>query len=143
MAYRSVTMVVDGATMTTATRSSISVAAPSVGRSPARVAVARSGHGLRVESELLRRLEPEHLLHAAPRGGVGRVRADTRRSIGTRLAQRLRLTKVRKLLQRLGVDLPYATRRVAIAGLRFGRMAPNGAGGRLPTREEASSTRDG
>jgi len=45
--------------------------------------------------------------------------------IRAHLAQRVRLTKVRKLLRRQGVDLPYATlRRFAIAVLGFGRTAP-------------------
>jgi len=46
--------------------------------------------------------------------------------IRTHLAQRIRLTKVRKLLRRQGVDLPYATlRRFAIAGPRLRAHGPD------------------
>jgi hypothetical protein len=41
------------------------------------------------------------------------------------LRQGVRLTKIRKLLRRQGVELPYATqRRFAIVALGFGRTAP-------------------
>jgi transposase len=46
-------------------------------------------------------------------------------TIGAYLRQGVRLTKIRKLLRRQGVELPYATlRRFAIAALGFGRTAP-------------------
>jgi transposase len=46
-------------------------------------------------------------------------------TIGAYLKQGVRLTKIRKLLRRQGVELPYATlRRFAIAALGFGRTAP-------------------
>ena len=46
-------------------------------------------------------------------------------TIAAYLKQRVRLTKIRKLLRRQGVELPYATlRRFAIAALGFGRTAP-------------------
>jgi len=46
-------------------------------------------------------------------------------TIAAYLTQGVRLTKIRKLLRRQGVELPYATlRRFAIAVLGFGRTAP-------------------
>src|SRR5262249_35166077 len=46
-------------------------------------------------------------------------------TIGAYLKQGVRLTKIRKLLRRQGIELPYATlRRFAIAALGFGRTAP-------------------
>jgi transposase len=46
-------------------------------------------------------------------------------TIAAYLKQGVRLTKIRKLLRRQGVDLPYATlRRFAIAACGFGRTAP-------------------
>src|SRR5207244_11652116 len=44
--------------------------------------------------------------------------------IAAHLTQRVRLTKIRKLLRRQGIEIPYATlRRYAIAVLGFGRTA--------------------
>lgn len=73
--------------------------------------------------EVLRRV------HASP---GGRPRGDgwascveQRAEIERLLRQRLRLSKVRRLLQRSGVDVPYATlHRFAVHELGFGRGAP-------------------
>jgi hypothetical protein len=51
--------------------------------------------------------------------------AEQREFIKTKLEQHLRLTKIRKLLARRGVIVPYATlHRFAVAELDFGRGAP-------------------
>jgi transposase len=48
-----------------------------------------------------------------------------RHEIARLLAQRVRLSKVRRLLQRRGVEVPYSTlHRFAVAELDFGRRAP-------------------
>jgi transposase len=70
-------------------------------------------------------------LLSALRGQPGRQRGDAwqrceahRELIAQLLGQRLRLSKLRKLLQRHGVQVPYATlHRFAVAELGFGRTA--------------------
>ncbi len=60
-----------------------------------------------------------------PRGPAWEVCEAHRDFVARHLANRVRLSKVRKLLRRQGVDVPYATlRRWAIATLGFGRAAP-------------------
>jgi transposase len=50
---------------------------------------------------------------------------EQRQFIAGHLRRRVRLTKIRKLLQRCGVDIPYATlHRFAVMELEFGRRAP-------------------
>jgi transposase len=69
---------------------------------------------------------------AARHGAPGRPRGDAwalceanRERIAKMLRQGLRLTKLRKLLRRHGVTVPYATlHRFAVAELGFGRAAP-------------------
>ncbi|HEY5656904.1 MAG TPA: IS21 family transposase [Myxococcota bacterium] len=69
---------------------------------------------------------------AARRGTPGRPRGDAwalceanRERIAKMLRQGLRLSKLRKLLRRHGVSIPYATlHRFAVAELGFGRAAP-------------------
>lgn len=60
-----------------------------------------------------------------PRGESYRQCAAQRDFIREKLEQRVRLSKVRKLLRRRGVDVPYATlHRYAVSELDFGRSAP-------------------
>jgi len=69
---------------------------------------------------------------AARRGNAHRPRGDTwsrcaehREFIERHLRARVRLSKIRKLLRRQGVQIPYATlRRWAVVTLGFGRTAP-------------------
>jgi transposase len=67
-------------------------------------------------------------LHAVPTRPHGAAWVDCVRHeafIAGHLRQRVRLTKIHKLLRRQGVTVPYATlRRFAIAALGFGRTAP-------------------
>jgi hypothetical protein len=66
------------------------------------------------------RLQPERA-----RGESWERCVEHRERIEQLLGQRLRLTKVRKLLRRDGVTIPYATlHRFAVAELGFGRKAP-------------------
>ncbi|MFQ5515884.1 MAG: transposase [Myxococcota bacterium] len=60
-----------------------------------------------------------------PRGKTWARCEEQRTFIRGHLRDRVRLTKVRKLLGRRGVDVPYATlHRFAVAELEFGRRAP-------------------
>lgn len=72
-------------------------------------------------ARLLERLRP---VVARERGDGWALCVEHREFLATRLAQRIRLTKVRKLLQRQGVLVPYSTlHRFAVAELGFGRSA--------------------
>jgi transposase len=60
-----------------------------------------------------------------PRGEGWSTCAGEHEFIATRLAKRIRLSKIRKLLRRRGVQVTYATlHRYAVAELDFGRGAP-------------------
>ena len=60
-----------------------------------------------------------------PHGDAWQGCVEHRDEIEQLLAQRVRLSKVRRLLQRRGIDIPYATlHRFAVAELGFGQRAP-------------------
>jgi transposase len=72
---------------------------------------------------LVAELEPET---GRPRGDAWALCLQHRARVEQLLAQRLKLTKVRKLLVREGVTIPYATlHRFAVSELGFGRAAPS------------------
>jgi Mu transposase, C-terminal domain len=98
-----------------------------------RYVAAAEAHGLTADSA--KSALSDKLLSAvtvARRGAPGRPRGDAwarceahRERIAALLAQGLRLSKLRKLLARHGVAVPYATlHRFAVAELGFGRSAP-------------------
>jgi len=60
-----------------------------------------------------------------PHGDAWALCEQEREEIARLLGQRVRLSKVRRLLQRRGVELPYSTlHRFAVEALGFGRTAP-------------------
>ena len=60
-----------------------------------------------------------------PHGDAWALCEQEKEEIAKLLAQRVRLSKVRRLLQRRGIDLPYSTlHRYAVEVLGFGRAAP-------------------
>jgi len=65
-------------------------------------------------------------LAGRPRGDSWALCVQHRARIEALLAQRLKLTKARKLLMREGITIPYATlHRFAVAELGFGKVAPS------------------
>jgi transposase len=65
-------------------------------------------------------------LSGRPRGDAWALCLEHQARIAQLLAQRLKLTKARKLLAREGVTIPYATlHRFAVSVLDFGRVAPS------------------
>lgn len=94
--------------------------AEALGLSPAR---GRAGLTAPVFDEVLKRV------HASPggrpRGDGWALCVEQRAEIERLLGQRLRLSKVRRLLHRSGVEVPYPTlHRFAVRELGFGRGAP-------------------
>ncbi len=70
-------------------------------------------------------LSARHGAPGRPRGDAWALCEANRERIAAMLRQGLRLTKLRKLLRRHGVTVPYATlHRFAVAELGFGRAAP-------------------
>lgn len=66
-----------------------------------------------------------HPTRGRPHGASWVTCAAQHATVAKYLAQGIRLTKIRRLLQRQGVDVPYATlHRYAVEHLQFGRTAP-------------------
>ena len=92
---------------------------------------AATAAGLRADSELISDEQVRDVLLALhptggrPRGEDWAVCATHREAIRRWLDGHIRLTKIRKLLARQGVRIPYPTlHRFAVLELQFGRTAP-------------------
>ena len=128
-------------------RSSGSTSRPSGGMSPPRGRAAWPGRRDEALDDgliaaVVSRVQPTP--GPAPGDGWERVRGPARRHRALPRTSGVRLSKVRKLLRRQGVDVQYATlRRFAIAELGFGATAPRCRSPTAGPAKRSKSTRAG